>query len=246
MSTAAVVVITYTIACSERIAGNVSGYGAGAKLVNKVLVLRRLRSAEPEVSVLALELIDLGLHKEVHYLAGIAVLIVDNVPGVVVYVVVEVAEVGGHVVVYAVNPALDAAAAGGKLCAQSIKAGLGLEAEGANGVVDIAEIAVKCAVEGSKGIGEAIGLLVKLAYESLLIHGVPHVCLGSAAAIIAAISAETAAETTATPSEYHGKEYQAKPAIAKATKAAVSTARVLSCEKASCKSIIHIFISFHV
>lgn len=188
-----------------------------------------------------LELIDLGLHEEVHNLAGVAILVVDNVPGVIVYVVVEIAEVGGHVVIHAVNPTLNAAAAGGKLCAQSIKAGLRLETEGAYSVVDATEIAVKGAVERGEGIGKAVGLLVKLGNKGLLVNGAPYVGLGGAAAIIAAIAAKTAAETAA-PEKDGEYNYRPKP-LAEAAPAAITAAAVLSCHVAGCK-IIHEFFSF--
>ena len=84
LTAAAAVVIAYAIRCGKGIASDIGRHGARTKLVNKILILLCLRSAETQRVIFCAKSIHLTLNHEVHDAAIVGVLIVDNVAGLIV------------------------------------------------------------------------------------------------------------------------------------------------------------------
>lgn len=107
---------TSTIAATRpRVAGNVSGRRARAKLRNKIVVLRRLRRRQTQLLICTLQIAHLGVGQEVQNGAAVGVLILHDVAGRVLHRVARVARLRGHVVAHALDAALGVAAALGSL-----------------------------------------------------------------------------------------------------------------------------------
>ena len=107
---------TSTIAATRpRVAGNVSGRRARAKLRNKIVVLRRLRRRQTQLLICTLQIAHLGVGQEVQNGAAVGVLIFHDVAGRVLHRVARVARLRGHVVAHALDAALGVAAALGSL-----------------------------------------------------------------------------------------------------------------------------------
>ena len=145
-----------------------------------VSVLCALRSRKLEALVFGSQSRNLVLHEEVKNLSGVVVLTIDNVAGVGVHGVANVAKTFCHVEVYAVDGSLSLVAAIGQLMRNTINAALEIVAQRTQGIVYTVESCGDGVVECVGAVGDAVGLLIQLAYKGLLVNSRPHISLSSA------------------------------------------------------------------
>ena len=85
--------------------------GRRTELGYQIAVLRRLRCGQLQALILALEILQLALGQEIEDCAAVAVGIVDDIPGGILYRVPGIASLSGHVIAHALDAALGVAAA---------------------------------------------------------------------------------------------------------------------------------------
>lgn len=171
-------------------------------------VLCALRSRELKTLVFGSQSGNLVLSEEIKNCTGVVVLAFQNISGVGVHGIADVAQTFSNVEVYTVDGSLSLAAAVGQLMRNAVNTALEIVAQRAQGVVYTVEACGDGVVECVGAIGDAVGLLIQFAYKGLLIDSRSYICLSSTgmaaatatgvafATTIAAVAAEAPAATT--------------------------------------------------